>query len=187
MKIPDHFDPTLTMKQSAARHGVSESCIFNWRKKLGYIARTDLWTEDDLRRLRSMYSGQSIPDIASALGRTVSAVKTKAIALGLRRATGHFAPDRAPVIRGRVTGHADMAAQHLQRIAPVFRVDADGKANPKGKCWRFGTIVLTEDEMIGKAERKGWNADAWREIPRSGSVTIGEAVNGVLSRMQVAG
>ncbi|ALJ12618.1 hypothetical protein ATM17_12785 [Sphingopyxis macrogoltabida] len=164
MTIPADFNPALTMKQSAKIHGVSPTAIFKWRKKLGYVARDDLWTDDDIRRLKSLYSGSSLNDIAAALGRSVSAVKSKAVSLGLRRATGQFAPDRAPKISGRVQGVADMAAQHLRRDAPTFRCDANGKANPKGKFWRFGNITLTEDDMLAKAERKGWSADAWREI-----------------------
>jgi hypothetical protein len=185
--IPADFDPALPLKQSAQRHGVSPSAIFKWRKKVGYAPpRDDLWTHDDIRRLKSLYSGSSLNDIAATLGRTVSAVKAKAVALGLRRATGQFAPDRAPQISGRTQGVADMAAQHLRRDAPVFRCDADGAANPKGKCWRYGNILLSEAEMMAKAERKGWNADGWREVRRGETVTIGEAANRVMDGLRGA-
>ena len=45
---------------------------------------------------------------------------------------------------------------------------------------------MTEAEMIAKAERKGFKADAWRELADP-TVTIGEAANSVLARMQVIG
>lgn len=186
---PAGYDPAVPLKQTARRYGVSVATAHAWRKKAGYAtpAPEGYWTDADIHQLKSLYSVSSLNDIAAALGRSVSAVKSKAVALGLRRATGQFAPDRAPKISGRVQGVADMAAQHLRRDAPTFRADADGQANPKGKFWRFGNITLTEEDMLAKAERKGWSADAWREIPRSGSVTIGEAANNVLSRMQVTG
>ena len=166
MAIPASFDPSRTIKESAELHGVSPAAICAWRKKSGYVApeRTDLWEDDDIRRLKTLYSGSSLNDIAAQLGRTISAIKSMAIKLGLRRATGNFAPDRAPQIRGRVQGHADLAAQHLQKYAPVFRCQADGTPTVKGSHWRYGSVVLTEAEMIARAERKGWDADEWKRL-----------------------
>lgn len=165
MPIPATFDPTLPLKQSAHLYGVAPSTIFKWRQKVGYVPpRDDLWGDDDIHRLKTLYSGNSLNDVAAMLGRTVSAVKSKAIALGLRRATGNFAPDRAPQIRGRCQGQADMAAQFLQRFAPVFRADADGSANPKGESWRYGSSILTEAELFARAERKGFDPDGWKRL-----------------------
>lgn len=166
MPIPDTFDPARPLKQSAKLHNVSVATASNWRQKLGYQApeRTDLWTDDEIYRLKTLYAGNSLGHIAAAIGRTESSVKSMAVKLGLRKATGNFAPDRAPQIRGRVQGHADMAAQHLQKYAPVFRCSPDGSPNPKGSCWRYGSTVLTEAEMIARAERKGWDADAWKRL-----------------------
>ena len=39
------------------------------------------------------------------------------------------------------------------------------------------------DTSFAKAERKGWDGDAWRRV---GQTTIGAAANGVLERMTVA-
>lgn len=165
MRIPAGYDPAMPLKQAAKRFGVTPGAAAKWRKASGYTTpeREDLWTDADIHRLKHLYSGTSLDDIAATLGRSVSSVKSKAVKLGLRRATGHFAPDRAPQIRGRVTGIADMAQQHLQRFAPCFRCDEDGAANPKGKFFRFG-VVLSEDEMMERAERKGWNPHAWKEL-----------------------
>ena len=167
---PAGYDPAVPLKQTAARYGVSVATAHKWRKKAGY--RTPLpeghWTDADIHRLRTMYSGSSLNDIAAVLGRSVSSIKSKAQSLGLRRATGHFAPDRAPQIRGRVQGQADMAADFIRSHdrTPVYRCDREGKPNPKAKFWKYGygSLVLTEDALIAKAERKGWQADSWREI-----------------------
>lgn len=165
MAIPATFDPATPLKQSARIHNISVATAHNWRVKLGYQPpRDDLWHDDEIHRLKTLYSGNSLNDVAAMLGRTVSAVKSKAIALGLRRATGNFAPDRAPQIRGRCQGQADMAAQFLQRFAPVFRADADGSANPKGESWRYGSAILTEAELFERAERKGFDPDGWRRL-----------------------
>lgn len=165
MPIPANFDPATPLKQSAKLHGISVATAHKWRVKMGYVPpREDLWADDDVRTLKSLYSGHSAQHIAATLGRTVAAVKSKAIALGLRRSTGQFAPDRAPQIRGRCQGHADMAAQHLQRFAPVFRCTAEGDADPKGSHFRYGNSVLTEAEMIERAERKGFDPDGWKRL-----------------------
>lgn len=167
---PAGFDPTIPLKQTAALYGVSVATAHKWRKKVGY--KTPLpeghWTDTDIHRLRTMYSGSSLNDIAAVLGRSVSSVKSKAVSLGLRRSTGQFAPDRAPQIRGRVQGQADMAADYIRSHdrTPVYRCDREGKPNPKAKFWKYGygSLVLTEDALIAKAERKGWKSDAWQEI-----------------------
>ena len=165
MAIPASFDPATPLKQSAKLHGISVGTAHNWRVKMGYQPpRDDLWTDDDIRWLKTLYSGSSLNDIAAQLGRTISAIKSMAIKLGLRRATGNFAPDRAPQIRGRVQGHADLAAQHLQKYAPVFRCQSDGAPTVRGSHWRYGSVVLTEAEMIARAERKGWDADEWKRL-----------------------
>lgn len=165
MAIPPDFDPARPLKQSAKLHGISVGTAHKWRVKMGYKPdRADLWSEEDIRRLKSLYSNGSLNSIAATLGRTVSSVKSKAVNLGLRRATGNFSPDRAPQIRGRVQGQADMAAQHLQKFAPVFRCDERGEANPKGEFWRYGNTILTESEMLERAERKGWDANAWKRL-----------------------
>lgn len=165
MPIPANFDPATPLKQSAKLHGISVATACKWRQKLGYIApRENLWSDDDICRLKSLYSGHSAQHIAATLGRTVASVKSKAIALGLRRSTGQFAPDRAPQIRGRCQGQADMAAQHLQRFAPVFRCSPDGAADPKGTHFRYGSSILTEAELFARAERKGFDPDGWKRL-----------------------
>src|SRR3546814_3837843 len=95
-----------------------------------------------------MYSGSSLNDIAAVLGRSVSSVKSKAVSLGLRRSTGQFAPDRAPQIRGRVQGQADMAADYIRSHdrTPVYRCDREGKPNPKAKFWKYGYGSLVRSE-----------------------------------------
>lgn len=48
----------------------------------------------------------------------------------------------------------DLAADTLRKFGAVFRCDERGRADHKGKLWRFGNVVLTGDELIARAERK---------------------------------
>lgn len=78
-----------------------------------------------------------------------------------------FVPNRS---RGRpFQPHRDVspegqAAAFLQRFGPVFRCDRDGNPNPKGTHWRRGSFVLSGTEIIDRAVRNGWDANAWRKI-----------------------
>lgn len=58
----------------------------------------------------------------------------------------------------------DQAADHLRRTAPVHRCNADGSFDHRGSHWRYGNIVLDRAAMLARAERKGWDPDAWREL-----------------------
>lgn len=57
-----------------------------------------------------------------------------------------------------------IAAEYLRRFGPVYRCNKIGGPDTKGKLWRRGTAILTDDELIDRAQRNGWNPDAWREI-----------------------
>lgn len=69
-----------------------------------------------------------------------------------------------PLIDARDVGRAGQAAIFLQRLGPVFRCTAEGRADPKGTHWRRGSAVLTDAELMQRAERNGWAPDAWREV-----------------------
>ena len=166
--VPEGFNPDMSLQAIADQYGVSRTTADRWRRDIGYTGTggtIGAWTERDVYMLRTNFNAMTYAQLCELLGRTPLAIKSKANSIGLRKLQGNFARDSRAVFHGqRAQGTADMAAQHLRRDAPVFRVDADGKANPKGKCWRFGTIVLTEVEMIAKAERKGWNPHQWKEL-----------------------
>ena len=166
--IPADFDPTLPLRKAVVRYRVSKSTAHKWRKQMGYIGpggTVGAWTDRDVYLLRTNFNAMTYSQLCELLGRTAPSIKAKASSIGLKKAQGNFARDRGTAFFAqRAQGVADMAAQHLRRDAPVFRADADGTPNPKGKCWRYGNVVLAEAEMIAKAERKGWDADSWREI-----------------------
>lgn len=82
----------------------------------------------------------------------------------IKRANHKLIPHATPFVDRRVKSTADMAMERLQRECPVFHCTADGKADAKGKFYRRGSRVMTGDEVIAMAERKGWRADAWRMV-----------------------
>ncbi|MDQ2762682.1 MAG: hypothetical protein M3Y22_04085 [Pseudomonadota bacterium] len=64
----------------------------------------------------------------------------------------------------RDMSRAGMAADYLKRFGPVFRCNERG--NPEGRPthWRRGSFVLTDQEIIERAERNGWRHDAWKAL-----------------------
>lgn len=59
---------------------------------------------------------------------------------------------------------AGRSADFLRPRWPNYRCNEDGQQNFNGKYWRFGTAVLTADEVIERAKRRGFDADAWMRI-----------------------
>lgn len=166
--VPADFDPSRPLWDAVQRYKTSKTTAHRWRQEVGYSGpggTVSAWTERDVYLLRTNFNAMTYAQLEDVLGRTAVAIKSKANSLGLKKSQGNFARDGRTNFQGQAAkGVADMAAQHLRREAPVFRCDAGGAPNPKGKCWRYGNVVLTEAELLAKAERKGWRADQWREI-----------------------
>lgn len=184
--IPADFDPSMPIRSAMERYGIAKGTVLRWRKKRGAVPKPqpDAWSERELYLLRTNFNSMTYNQLCELLGRSAASIKSKANSIGLKKASGNFSRDRGPRFDGQgAKGIADMAAQHLRRDGPVYRCDAAGKANPKGKFWRFGNITLTEEQMLAKAERKGWRADSWKQIPDR-TVTIGEAANRVVDKLR---
>jgi hypothetical protein len=69
-----------------------------------------------------------------------------------------------PRLAERKTGLEEDAAQHLRRLTFVFRCGPKGDADQRGKFWRYGNAVFTGAELIARAERHGFDPDAWRRV-----------------------
>lgn len=72
----------------------------------------------------------------------------------------------APVDRPhRDASRAGMAASFMQRQGwIVYRCDDMGRQLADGPKWRCGTVTITDADLIARAERKGWDADAWKRV-----------------------
>lgn len=169
---PPDYDPAIPLRRAAAIYGVSRGTLSRWRREVGYKGTPgalEPWSDIEDQQLRANFSALTYDQLSTLIGRSASAVKARAILLGLRKSSTRYQRDLRVKFDGqRAKGHTDLAAEYVRchdRVA-IFRCDDDGGPNPKGKCWKygFGSLVLTDDELIAKAERKGWRADAWREI-----------------------
>lgn len=56
------------------------------------------------------------------------------------------------------------AVDFLRKFGPISRCFSTGKLDPKGDHWRRGSTVLNAAEVIERAERLGFDPDAWKRI-----------------------
>jgi DNA-binding NarL/FixJ family response regulator len=68
-----------TVKRKTARRKTA-------RKKPATRKGAKLWSPAEVKALRQMYKGTPTPEIAKKMRRTVSSVRSKAVALGLKKA-----------------------------------------------------------------------------------------------------
>lgn len=131
------------------------------------------WTDAEIALLRERWKNSSAEQIAGLIHRGIPAVKTKALKLGLRKPRTGGWGYTSEMSGRRFDGEkaqdlADRAADFVRRHdrTQIYRCDADGQQSLKGQHFKygFGSLVLTEAELIAKAERKGWRPDAWREL-----------------------
>jgi hypothetical protein len=59
---------------------------------------------------------------------------------------------------------AGQAAEYLRRFGPVYRCNDTGMPSQGGRFWNRGGYILTDADLIARAERLGWDADAWRRV-----------------------
>lgn len=72
-------------------------------------------------------------------------------------------PRQAP----RDTSREGDAADYLKRwFVPVYRCTAEGvlHSRPHPTHYRLGNMIVTTEDMLATAKRKGWNPLAWTEV-----------------------
>ena len=129
------------------------------------------WTDEEKARLRQLSETMTWQQIGEEMGRGREPVMAMAKRIGIRRhhASGkqvnpvRFFRESAPryfMEGARAIGIQDMAADFLRGYdrTCVFRCKKSGEYAKDGKYWKYGrgSLVLTPQEMMAKAERKCW-------------------------------
>lgn len=138
------------------------------------------WSDAEIADLRRLFPVMRTADVAERLGRGVNAVSVKARSLGIvkdpsyihrargnaaraingKRVTAPFRQQRPVAFEGdngAWTPTQD-AVRHLQRLAPIWRCNAKGEADPKGMFWKFSGTVMDAAAVEARAKRAGWSA-----------------------------
>lgn len=137
------------------------------------------WSDDEIAMLRRLYPVQRTAAIADQMGRNKGAINSMAKRLKLKKsfvprpqmARGSRSGARGMAGRSAMMGHpyqrachagvaewspTQDAARHLQRIAAIWRCDAQGNTDPKGGFWKFSGRVMDAAAVEARAERAGW-------------------------------
>lgn len=154
----------LSERELCAKYGLCRKTCARYRQWCGYLPRRKPTTLPD--DFREVSRGKTITEIARHYGTDTKAVRRWYAKAGIKqfyRGGYNIAP--APLLTKRDDSPAGRAVDEcLRRLAPTYRCDDTGRANPKGTYWRHGRVVLSDAEVISRAERKGWSADAWRAL-----------------------
>lgn len=59
---------------------------------------------------------------------------------------------------------AGQACDYLRRYGPVWRCSERGGPSVNGPFWRRGSAILTDAELIERAEAMGWDRGAWMRV-----------------------
>lgn len=153
-----------------ARYGCCADIVTRWRQQSGVPSKKSRRNSDPApadfakvapvltkRELRARYH-RADPTLNRWLQETGASYGRNAPPPGIRpaQATTTLPP---PVL-----GRAVQAAEFLLKFGPVSRCNADGTFNPCGDHWRRSSSVLCAAEIIARAERQGFDPDAWREV-----------------------
>ena len=176
--MPEDF-PTMALTKSDAEIGrelgVSGHVPARWRRKLGLPASnfTGAGQEkpipEDFERLCATMTRKEIAEHCGVSLHTVSRwVKTSGCVPvkgvpGPRYTRGKYRnPLKLYTMDTRRDCRASRAQSFLQRYVPVWRCSETGQFDPKGSHFRVDGIIRTEEEMIARAERKGFGAEEAR-------------------------
>lgn len=166
-----------TNHELMARYQCGTKVLVRWRAETGIIVRNPseptpmpdgfalVAQSMTMRELRERYS-RSEPVVrrwCQLAGVTPRRVGTKErVQLGLAsRAARNFSPVN---VSHRDMSRAGQAADFLRRFGPVVRCNSGGRYDPKGDHWRRGCSILAAAEVIERAERLGFDADAWKRV-----------------------
>lgn len=69
-----------------------------------------------------------------------------------------------PIKAHRDCSQVGQAADFLRHYGQVYRCLESGRGCTKGTHWSRNGFVLTDAELIGRAERLGWDPNAWRMV-----------------------
>lgn len=160
--------PTEELEQI---YGAGRATIARWRKEVGKPGKTQFRAKVVPENFAAIAPTLTLAEGSALFGVDEKLLRRWEAAAGvhMRRIKPTLPAGRLKMDRDnrRDMSRAGLAADYLRRFGPVFRCDQLGKLSEKGTHWARGRYVLTGAEIIDRAERNGWQPDAWRTVPTS--------------------
>jgi transposase len=166
-----------SLMELAAHYHRSTSTVALWTKRLGLVRK---------RGAKMSIGPAPVPTdfVTTQLGKTIAHLQNRygvgkdVIRRWLRESDVTRQPESqalrlikpnayatAPLDRvQRDMSNAGQAVDFLRRFGAVYRCNERGGADVKGNRWRRGSAILTDADIIERAERLGWDANAWRRV-----------------------
>ena len=123
------------------------------------------WSQEHVDLLTANYASKGGRWVADRVGRPVNAVRVAANARGIQGAVHRFFANDpryqrppAKLAHQMVTGRTlhELARDHLAKKTAVYRCNARGGADHKGRFWRIGVAIVDGDELLRRARAKGF-------------------------------
>jgi transposase len=172
LEIPVDFLEYLgahSQEDTAAHFRLNISTVQRWARQLGF-QRTDPLTVS--KGQPPAWWDHDVPNMTrdevmrrARVGRTVATRWAMETGVCWKRQTGitfsHKHKPQPPKVDMSLAGRA---ADYLRPRWPSHRCTEDGQQDINGSFWRFGSAILTGDEVIARAERRGFDPQAWARI-----------------------
>lgn len=164
---------THTQVELVAHYHRAASTISLWVKRLNLVRSPDSRTVQKLSMpadFKAAQAGLTIMQLCTRYGVGRDRIRRWLAEAGINRGEVRLIKPNAymtaPVDRvRRDTTRAGMAASFMQRQGwIVYRCNEIGRQMADGPKWRCGSVVITDADLIARAERKGWDGDAWARV-----------------------
>lgn len=165
-----------TNHQLMDRYGCGTKVLVRWRKMVGVTPRDPREASPAPQGFKMVASTLTMRELRERFHRSEPVIRRwcriegvepkrvwgkEAARLVAGRATRHFSP-QTPIARDM--SRVGQAVDFLRRFGPVVRCNIGGRYDPHGDRWRRGSTILTGAEIIDRAERLGWDGDAWKRV-----------------------
>jgi hypothetical protein len=173
----DHaHEPVKALKK---RYATGDSSILRWRKQVGMVVLGGPQLKQMPEGFAELQQGKSIVVLAEHYGCGKLPVSRWLKELGIQRERfvspapkptkpAHLVRNAymtTPVDRALKDGsRAGLAADFLRKFGPVWKCNDRGSPDIAGSHWRRGSSILTDAEIIERAQYNGWSADAWKRV-----------------------
>lgn len=164
--MPDDFAdraPYMSSRELMALYRTSDRQVARWRRETGILPPNRL--PDPPADFAEQARQMRISDLARHYIVTRKVILAWAKRVGVKpkagpRPTGSWG--YGSMVRPndrdqRPDSHGLRAQTFMQRFAPCYRVDDNGRPDPAGSSFRFGRRIMSEAQLIARAEAKGFS------------------------------
>jgi hypothetical protein len=160
----------MTNDQLGALYGVSRFKIVEWRKETNATRKDTSFKKLPIpARFVELAPQMNRHEAELFFGLGHTALHRMCLETGVRfrpPVVIRYKSTHGPLHRevGRDMSRAGMAADYLRRFGPIWRCDSRGTQLSDGAFWRRNMAVLTDDEVIERAQHLGWRPDSLKVL-----------------------